>query len=161
MPWSPPDLRVNGAWWIFLLLEVPIHNPFQKVDVEFKNSVPKKQIYNILAKSDSLFFSLKNANVFKYGISSNKLFDYLASAKPVIFSTDAINNPIKEANAGFTVSPDSPEEIANAIIKLYNMPKEKRLEMGLNGRKYVEKHYSIPILVDKLEDLLYKVINMY
>ena len=122
-------------------------------NVEFKDPVPKNKIVEIFIKSDVLFFHLQDAPVFKYGISSNKLFDYLASGKPIIFSSNAVNNPVKEANAGVTVPPDNPYILADAIIRLYKMSPEKRRKMGMNGRKYVEKYHSIPVLVDRLETI--------
>jgi len=123
-------------------------------NIEFNALVPKNEVPKILYKSDALFFNLKDSAVFKYGISSNKLFDYLASGKPIIFSSNSINNPVEEAEAGITVPPDNPEKLAEAIIMLYKMPEEKRAEMGKNGRSYVEKYYSIPVLVDKLESVI-------
>jgi glycosyltransferase involved in cell wall biosynthesis len=119
-------------------------------NVEFRPPVAKNKIVEIILKSDALFFHLQDSPIFKYGISSNKLFDYLASGKPIIFSSNSINNPVEEAKAGITVPPDNPQALADAIIKLYKMSPEERRAMGLNGRKYVEKYHSLPVLVDKL-----------
>jgi len=123
-------------------------------NIQFNALVPKNEVPKILYKSDALFFNLKDSAVFKYGISSNKLFDYLASGKPIIFSSNSINNPVEEAEAGITVPPDDPEKLAEAITMLYKMSEEERAEMGKNGRSYVEKYYSIPVLVDKLESVI-------
>jgi glycosyltransferase involved in cell wall biosynthesis len=130
------------------------------VNIEIKGSVPKNCVKNILFSSDILYLPVRNSPLFKYGISTNKLFDYLAVGKPIIFASNSPNNPVKEANAGVTISPDTPEQLADAIVKIYKMPKEKRIEMGLNGRKHVEKYYNIPILVDRLEELI-KEVSIY
>lgn len=122
-------------------------------NIEFKESVPKKEIAKIINKSDVLILLVRDSPLYKYGISFNKLFDYLASGKPIIFSSNAVNNPVKEANAGVTVPPDNPYILADAIIRLYKMSPEKRRKMGMNGRKYVEKYHSIPVLVDRLETI--------
>jgi glycosyltransferase involved in cell wall biosynthesis len=126
-------------------------------NVEFRPPVAKNKIVEIILKSDALFFHLQDSPIFKYGISSNKLFDYLASGKPIIFSSNSINNPVDEAKAGITVPPDNSQALADAIIKLYKMSPEERRTMGLNGRKYVEKYHSIPVLVDKLEKIFEEV----
>ncbi len=130
-------------------------------NVEFRLPVAKNKIIEIILKSDALFFHLQDSPVFKYGISSNKLFDYLASGKPIIFSSNSINNPVEEAGAGITVPPDDPQALAEAIIKLYKMPEEERVKMGMNGRKYVEKYHSIPVLVDKLEEVIKEAVANY
>ena len=122
-------------------------------NVEFSPPVAKSKVIEMFLKSDVLFFHLQDSPVFKYGISSNKLFDYLASGKPIIFSSNSINNPVEEARAGITVPPDNPQALAEAIIELYKMSPEERKAIGLNGKKYVEKYHSIPVLVDKLEKI--------
>jgi len=128
-------------------------------NIQFNALVPKNEVSKILYKSDALFFNLKDSAVFKYGISSNKLFDYLASEKPIIFSSNSINNPVEEAEAGITVPPDNPEKLAEAVVELYKMSPEERKEIGMNGRRYVEKHHSIPNLVDKLEKIIEEICN--
>ncbi len=79
--------------------------------MEFRLPVAKNKIIEIILKSDALFFHLQDSPVFKYGISSNKLFDYLASGKLIIFSSNSINNPVEEAGAGITVPPDDPQAL--------------------------------------------------
>ena len=126
-------------------------------NVIFEDPVSKVNVPHALAKSHVLYFGLLGRNLFKYGISSNKLFDYLAAGKPIVFASNASNNPIEEASAGISVIPESPELVANAIIKLYNMRESERKKMGKNGEEYVKKKHSIPVLVDKLETLFSKL----
>jgi len=123
-------------------------------NVEFKEPVPKEEVIKILYASDALVLNLKDSPLYKYGISLNKLFDYLASGKPILFSGSAGNNPVKEAKAGITIPVQSPEKLAEAILYMKNLPENKRVKMGLRGKKYVEKYHAIPILVDKLEGIL-------
>lgn len=128
-------------------------------NIEFRDPIKKDKISEALVRADVLFFNLENSSVFKYGISSNKLFDYLASGKPIIFPSNTINDPINEAKAGITVPPDNPQALAKAIIKVHNMPKEKKQEMGKRGREYVKKYHNIPILVNKLERVFEELLE--
>jgi glycosyltransferase involved in cell wall biosynthesis len=128
-------------------------------NVEFKPLVPKDRIGEILTKSSVLFFSLQDLPVFKYGISSNKLFDYLAAGKPIIFSCSSVNNPVGDAGAGIVVPPDNPEVLAEAVIMLYKMPEEKRAEMGAKGKRYIEKYHAIPVLVERFEKVIREVVE--
>jgi len=129
-------------------------------NIEFKEPISKKMVPRALSKMDILFDCAKDLELSKYGLSDNKLFDYLASGKPIIFSANSINDPVKEAKAGITIPPDDPQELADAIIKLYRLYPKERNEIGINGRRYVEKYYSIPILIDKLEEIIGEVCNM-
>ncbi len=128
-------------------------------NVIFKESVKKAQVASLLQQVDVLFFSLVAKDVFKYGISSNKLFGYLAAGKPIIFSSDSSNNPVAEANAGISVKAENSRAIADAVIKLYNCSEKNRNEMGRRGREYVEKFYTIPVLVDKLVKVIREIDN--
>ena len=128
-------------------------------NLKFLGVIPKSDVYKVLCGASILWVGQKRRNIYKYGVSFNKLFDYLAAGKPIIFSSNASNNPVAEAGAGLTVPPEDPEAVAEAIIKLYNMSEEERERMGKNGRKYVEKYHSIPVLVDKLEKVIKEVCN--
>ena len=129
-------------------------------NVIFENPVSKNNVPTVLLDSDILYAGLSNKNgLYRFGISLNKLFDYLAAGKPIVFASNASNNPIEEASAGISVAPEDPQSVANAIIKLYNMSEDERKQMGKNGKEYVEKKYSISVLVDKLENVFRKVCN--
>lgn len=122
-------------------------------NVYFHDAVPKNKVGIFLSKMDALFIGWHFSKIYRFGISANKLFDYLASAKPIIHSVDAGNDPVLEAKAGISVKPENPKEIADAILKLYKMPESKRNELGQNGRVYVEKYHSYEQLAKQYEYL--------
>jgi len=119
-------------------------------NIQFRNPVRKNEVPQVLSEADAFIFNLEKAKVFKYGISSNKLFDYMAAGRPVLFSVEAPNNPVEESGCGLTVPPRDPQALAEAILRLCQMSKEEREAMGQRGREYVEKHHAIPVLADKL-----------
>lgn len=123
-------------------------------NVSIENSVAKNEVTNILQNSDILFLSLKDSPLYRFGISLNKLFDYMASGRVIIFSGNSKNNPIKDANAGYSIAPDDVEVLEKTILEIYNLSQEKRDTIGQKIRKYAEDNYSIEILVDKFEKLL-------
>ncbi|WP_376790591.1 glycosyltransferase family 4 protein [Thermoflexus sp.] len=127
-------------------------------NVEFRDPVKKTEVPQTLQEADAFIFNLERVEVFKYGISPNKLFDYMASGRPVLFSVDAPNNPVEEARCGLTVPPRDPQALAEAVIALYEMPPEEREAMGRRGRSYVEKHHDIRGLADRLERTLNGVL---
>lgn len=124
------------------------------INVSFEPSVPKSPIPEVAAQADAFVFNLIDVPVFRYGISSNKLFDFMASARPVIFSCDSANNPISDAGAGLTVGAGQPEVLADAILKIAATPLEERRRMGRAGRVYVEQNYSFEQLSARLAAVL-------
>lgn len=123
-------------------------------NITFLDPVPKSQVPAILQQSDLLMFCLRNLDIYKYGISLNKMYDYFASGKPVIMSGDAINNIIQEAKAGITVEPENPEALAKGIVKILQKAPEERQKLGAKGRAYVEKYHNTRVLTDILEKIL-------
>jgi len=58
-------------------------------NIVFKEKVEKKFIPNILSKSDLNVFTGKHIPLYKYGLSLNKLFDYIASGKPTLSNMES------------------------------------------------------------------------
>lgn len=128
-------------------------------NIEFHDPVPKIEVPAVLRTADVTVFVLRDIPLYKYGISVNKLFDYLAAGKPVIMVGNPSNNPVEEAQCGLTVPLRKPEALAEAVIKLYKMPPEDREAMGRRGREYVEKHHDIRKISVRLEKVLLEVVK--
>lgn len=127
-------------------------------NVEFWDPVPKAMVPQLLSCADAFVVQLGGDEVYRYGISSNKLFDFMAAGKPVLSSAAAPDNPVDIAKCGFVLPPHSPEALAEAIIRLYQMPPEEREAMGRRGRAYVEEHHDIRKLAQRLEQTLLEVL---
>ncbi len=123
-------------------------------NIRFEGPIPKRDVYDALRSADAFVISLKESPLFRWGVSPNKLFDYMALARPVIFAVAAASNPVAEAGAGITVPPNDPEALAEAAIQLAEMSAADRWAMGLRGRRYVEERHSLQRLTDGLEELL-------
>jgi glycosyltransferase involved in cell wall biosynthesis len=122
--------------------------------VQFDSAVPKAQVLHSLQIADALIAILRDLPLFQYGISSNKLCDYMAVARPIIFGINSSNNPVAEAKAGLSVPPEDVPAIANAVKELMALRPEERWQMGLRGYEYVKKNHNFSHLTDKLEDSL-------
>jgi len=128
-------------------------------NVEFGAPVPKQQIPALAAEADGFVISVLDLpQLYRYGISMNKLFDYFAAARPIVIASSAANNPIEEAGAGITVHPGDPVALAKAIVSLVASPADQRVAMGRAGRTYVEKNHDFRILAAKLAATLNEVV---
>lgn len=116
---------------------------------------PKHVVPIILKKSDILFCGLMERKVFEYGISKNKFYDYMAAEKPIIFASSVRGSLIDKAEAGITIKPHEPENLANTIRYLYDNIGTLGTEYGRNGREYVEKYHT----VDKIASDFLEVID--
>ncbi len=129
--------------------------------VEFLPPVTKHEVYHVLAAADACLMLLEDSAVFRWGISPNKLFDYLACARPVLFSVSTDFNPIDQAQAGITVKPGNVRALADGIEQLAQLPIEERHAMGERGRAYVEAHHNFSALGVRLEQLLVDTVGQH
>ena len=121
-------------------------------DPVHKGDVPKT-----LALADGFIFHLRETEIFRYGLSPNKLFDYMAAGRPILYCAESSINAVQAAGCGLAVSPENPQALADAVIELYQMSEEERAAMGQRGRTYVEQHHAIPVLADRLVQCLEEV----
>lgn len=122
--------------------------------VAFEPVVPKAAIFRVLQEADAFVMTTQHSPLYRWGISPNKLFDYLASGRPVIVGCNSPYEPVTEAGAGFTIPPADPAAMAAAIMRLADMEPETRAAMGRRGRAYVERHHDFVRLGARLEQLL-------
>ena len=122
-------------------------------NTEFQPMVPKSEVYKILGEADVFISIIKNV-VASSGVSSNKLNDYLASGRPIIFAVNVKNNPVEEAGAGFTISPQDPLALAEAAQRMAGLSPQERIKMGENAKEYAKKNIDIRVSAEKLERLL-------
>jgi glycosyltransferase involved in cell wall biosynthesis len=155
-------VKESGADEIYLRLvgSGPLKEKMQQMveqyelsNVSIEPPVAKKDIPALASEADAFVCNIHSTPAFqRYGISANKLFDYLAAGRPVVFANSAPNDPIAEAQAGISVAPEDPEALGKAMCELANMPLSERQAMGRRGRSYVENNHSFTLLAAKLVD---------
>ena len=123
-------------------------------NTEFRDLVPKTRIAEMMSEADAFIFSLQDLPLYKYGISLNKMCDYLASGRPILFAGDSVYNPIREVGAGICVPPGQPASIASAVHQLISLTPEERVQMGRNGLEHLKKHHDMRVLGGRLESFL-------
>jgi glycosyltransferase involved in cell wall biosynthesis len=123
--------------------------------VRFHDPVPKAEIYDLMAGADALVVNMNRGNLYRFGISFNKLYDYLAVGRPVVSGTDAVNDPVAEAGAGITVPANDAEAIAAALERLASASPAERAAMGARGRAFVAEHHDIERLAARFDETMH------
>ena len=121
-------------------------------NIVFKGPVEKQRIPGILEKADALFLDPFDEAVSRYGISSNKLFEYFASGKPILMGGVSGHNPAKAFGCALDYA-CTPEGIAAAIETAAAMPDEIREAMR-QGALAAARAYSYDSLSEKLNQVL-------
>ena len=125
-------------------------------NVKMKGYINKKFIPYVLSKSsvNILNYSQTQYN-WSRGNSSNKLFEYMASGKPIISTVKMGYSIIDKYNCGLELENSTPEELAKAILKIKEMPMEEFKRIGDNAKKGAEE-FDFKILTEKLIQVIEK-----
>jgi glycosyltransferase involved in cell wall biosynthesis len=132
-------------------------NELKLKNIHFFDYVSKQTIMEFYDHIDVAFMGLKNLPLFKYGPTPNKLMDYLAAGKPIIYSIDSSFNPVEESGAGLTVKSEDAEGLAKAALELSHLESFQLQSMGRSGRIFAEKQLSYFSLARQLHDVLRKL----
>ncbi len=126
-------------------------------NMTFVDSVPKHQISDYINASDVCTAVLKKVDTFKT-VYPNKVFDYMAAAKPIILGIDGVARKlIENARAGLFVEPENPQAFAEAVVALKNNP-ELMKSCSRNGLTYVMENFSREKLAEKYLTILEKIL---
>jgi glycosyltransferase involved in cell wall biosynthesis len=127
-------------------------------NVKMKGFVDKKYIPYVLSKSS---VNILNYSQSKYnwsrGNSSNKLFEYMASGKPIISTVRMGYSPIEKYQCGLSLEEDTPECLAKNILKIYELSKDSYYKMSENAKNGA-KDFDYEILTRKLISVLESLI---
>jgi len=118
------------------------------------DQIPKQEVICLLNSVDAGFISLRPEPIFRFGISPNKLFDYMLSELPVVFAVTSGNDPVSEAGCGLTADPRNPNDISRAIDILANLSKAERQKLGARGKDWVIRNHSYDVLAENYIKLM-------
>jgi glycosyltransferase involved in cell wall biosynthesis len=133
---------------------VALAHDLELKNVEFREPVPKARLYSVMREADAYIVSLRSLPSHQYGISINKLCDYFAMRRPVVYAASSSYNPVVDAGAGFGVPPESPEAIAEAVLRLKALTPSQRALMGERGWEHLLKNHEKGLLVARFEQTL-------
>lgn len=118
-------------------------------NIIFIDSVNKNQIPALLQYFDIAYIGWHHQPLYRFGISPNKLMDYMMSGRVILHSVNAGNDPVTEAKCGLTVPPENPQAIAQGIRQLLALDKTERELMGKRGHDYILQNHTYPVLAER------------
>jgi glycosyltransferase involved in cell wall biosynthesis len=109
----------------------------------------------VLSKSSLNVLNYFPNDIVRFGGSQSKLFQYLASGKPICSNIQMGYCQIAKYNIGVAKNFSSSQEYADAILSIANLDKKMYNEMCLRARN-LSKEFDYKILVSKLLHILEK-----
>jgi len=117
-------------------------------NIHFLSSIDKEEIGYFLDKSSAGIITIPNLPIYKWGISPNKIYDYLGAGLPVIMQFSHENNIISNNNAG--IVSDDIKEIAK---KMRNLSSNEYEVMSKNATR-TAKEFDWSVLANNFELVL-------
>jgi glycosyltransferase involved in cell wall biosynthesis len=119
------------------------------------DAVPHEQIQSVVACFDVCVITWNRRSLYQFGVSPNKIFDYMYAGKPILQAIEAGNDIVSAAQCGVTVEPENPQAIADGILQLYKMSRKEREKLGENGKRYVLANHTYNILAKRFLEAIY------
>lgn len=127
-------------------------------NVKMKGFIDRKYIPYILNHSalNMLNYSQSQYN-WTRGNSSNKLFEYMASGKPVISTVHMSYSIINKYQCGVELDEDTPEALCEQIMRFHDMEEDERARIGQNARTGAQD-FDFDVLTQKLINVIESVV---
>lgn len=128
-------------------------------NVKMKGYVERKYIPYVLSKATINILNYSNDKYnWSRGNSSNKLFEYMASGKPIISTIKMGYCPLKKYNCGISVDECNAESLAKSINKIIDLSEEEYKKICQNA-KNAASEFDYKKLAMKLETLVNNICN--
>jgi glycosyltransferase involved in cell wall biosynthesis len=123
-------------------------------NLRFLGAKPKDAMPDYINAADIGLAVLQRNATFRT-VYPNKIFDYMACARPVVVGVDGVARKLvcDDAQAGLFAEPENGPAIARVIIELAD-DVEKRTKMGRLGREWVEANASRESLAARYLDIM-------
>lgn len=122
-------------------------------NIVLKGYVDKKYIPGIASRADLFIGTGNSCVVGKYGMSFNKLFDYLAGGKPIILPFSVADSIVAGSGAGTELEQPTGEELAKEIIRYAEMPKDEYLRYCERAIS-TSKQFDYEVLSEKVDNII-------
>jgi glycosyltransferase involved in cell wall biosynthesis len=123
-------------------------------DVVFFGSLPKAQVHDALTRCDALYIGSKRGALYEYGVSANKIFDYMLTGVPVVDAFDSDHSPLAYSGCAIPARAEDPADIARAIREAVALPEDERERRGAAGIAWVTEHHALPRLAAEFLEVL-------
>lgn len=123
-------------------------------NVIFIDPIPKVQVQSMLSLFDVCYIGWNKEQIYNFGVSPNKLFDYMYSEKPIIHAISTPKDIVRLSECGLSVQAEDATEIKKAVMSLYEMSESKRKELGSNGKEYVLNNFTYKKLSKKYINII-------
>lgn len=130
----------------------------QLTNVKFKDKWIEPQYVPFVLSQSYLNILNYTAHFGKYGISSSKMFQYMAAGKPIVCNVDIMYSDILEHQIGVCHDMMDEKDYAEAICSILDMP-EKEYNAMCDRAREVAKNYDYPYLAKQMDEVIKSLMS--
>ncbi len=123
-------------------------------DIHFVGSIPKSAVHATLQTMDALYIGSRASRLYEYGVSANKIFDYLLTGVPIVNAFATSHSPLTYVGTTVTARAEDPDDIARAIREACSLDAGRRREIAERQVAYVREHHDYAGLARQFLDVL-------
>jgi len=108
-------------------------------NIFFNNKIPRDQLIKILPDFDFGYVAWHKVQLYDYGVSGQKYYDYMASGLPILSASGKIKDSIFKYGCGFQFE-NTPKALEKAILKISKMKRQDFRSMGQKGLDQIQNY---------------------
>lgn len=117
-------------------------------NVHFFDAIDKGEVHRTLQAMDALYLGSKKSHLYEFGVSANKIFDYMLTGKPIINAFDSKHSPLNYFGDSFVAEAENALALKNAIERVMLLPAEELQRIKIKSIEYVKTNHNYPKLAD-------------
>ena len=117
-------------------------------NVHFFDAIDKAEIHRTLQAMDALYLGSKKSRLYEFGVSANKIFDYMLTGKPIINAFDSKHSPLSYFGDSFVAEAENAIDLKNAIERVMLLSVEELQRIKVKSIDYVKTNHNYPKLAD-------------
>ncbi|WP_410812008.1 glycosyltransferase family 4 protein [Micromonospora sp. 067-2] len=126
-------------------------------NVRFLDPVPKTEIPDLLHAADVGVHVLADVDMFRSGVSPNKVFDYMAAGLPIVTnSPGTVGDLVLGADSGYVTLPG---HLAHGLGQTVQASPDELAKMGAAGRRWIRDNQSRTAMAHALGCLLAPLVD--
>lgn len=156
---EPISLQVRGVGALrHELMEFVANDGELAPVVTFPPEIPAQEVPSAMSWGNAVILVVRDLpELYRYGISMNKLFDYLASGRWIVMGSTAPDNPIASA-PGLTLTQPSAQSLSEALVDLSRMNPADRNRIARGNATLAKAKFDYSVLAGRLDAALDRVL---
>ncbi len=127
--------------------------------VDFRGWLPMEDALRLASQTDVIFTFYDPSIEINQRASSNKWYDAMMLAKPVLVNTELLkSNWIEQEGFGFLCSYGDIEALVKCLKYIQDHPQEA-VQKGLRGRELYESKFNWPVMEQKILNMVKQIIG--